>query len=63
MLHFPRHAGRPCPVPPPNAARESRFQRFLSGVERAGNALPRPATLFVLLSIAVILASAAAVAP
>lgn len=45
---------------PPNAARESRFQRFLSGVERAGNALPHPATLFVLLSIAVILASAAA---
>jgi aminobenzoyl-glutamate transport protein len=36
----------------------SRFQRFLSGVERAGNALPHPVTLFVLLAGLVILASA-----
>jgi aminobenzoyl-glutamate transport protein len=36
----------------------SRFQRFLSGVERAGNALPHPVTLFILLAGLVILASA-----
>jgi len=36
----------------------SRFQRFLGGVERAGNALPHPVTLFILLAGLVILASA-----
>jgi hypothetical protein len=31
------------------AVRDSRFQRFLNGVEVLGNALPHPATLFLLL--------------
>lgn len=35
------------------------FQRFLDLVERAGNALPHPATLFALLALLVILASGA----
>ncbi|MBL9135118.1 MAG: AbgT family transporter [Verrucomicrobiales bacterium] len=48
------------PSLPATPNRESLFQRLLSGVERAGNALPHPATLFVLLSFLVILASAAA---
>ncbi len=33
------------------------FQRFLNGVERLGNALPHPATLFLLLSVSVVLLS------
>jgi aminobenzoyl-glutamate transport protein len=37
----------------------SAFQRFLNYVERAGNALPHPATLFLLLGLLVVLASAA----
>lgn len=36
------------------------FSRFLGVVERAGNALPHPATIFVVLSIAVLAASAVA---
>ncbi len=39
------------PNPPP---RVSPFQRLLDGVERAGNALPHPATLFILLAALVI---------
>lgn len=35
------------------------FQRFLNGVERAGNALPHPATLFALLAVGVVLLSGA----
>ena len=42
-------AGRPSPT---------LGRRLLDGVERAGNALPHPATLFVLLSAAVVLLSA-----
>lgn len=36
----------------------STFQRFLNGIERAGNALPHPATLFLLLGLVVVLTSA-----
>lgn len=35
----------------------SPLQRFLNGVERAGNALPHPATLFALLAVIVVLVS------
>lgn len=38
-------------------APSSFLQRFLDGVERAGNALPHPATLFALLAAAVVLVS------
>jgi len=38
-------------------ARETRFLRFLNGVERAGNALPHPATLFAGLAAGVVLIS------
>jgi aminobenzoyl-glutamate transport protein len=41
-------------------SRSSRFSRALAFVERAGNALPQPATLFALMAFAVILASAIA---
>ncbi len=41
----------------PAAAPASAFQRFLTLVERAGNALPHPATLFVALAAIVVLAS------
>lgn len=44
------------PHPAP-AARVSALQRFLNGVERAGNALPHPATLFALLAAVVVLVS------
>ncbi len=40
-------------------AAPSLFQRFLNGVERAGNALPNPATLFALLAVLVVLLSGA----
>ncbi|MBL9216669.1 MAG: AbgT family transporter [Opitutaceae bacterium] len=43
--------------PSPAAANPSWFQRFLGGVERAGNALPHPATLFALLALLVVLLS------
>ena len=35
----------------------SAFQRFLNGLERAGNALPHPATLFVILAVGIVLLS------
>ena len=35
----------------------SLIQRFLNTVERAGNALPHPATLFALLAVAVVVLS------
>ncbi|NBW87169.1 MAG: hypothetical protein EBR23_10180, partial [Planctomycetia bacterium] len=35
----------------------SAFQRFLNGLERAGNALPHPATLFLLFSAGIVLVS------
>lgn len=41
----------------PRPSRPSAFQRFLDIVERAGNALPHPATLFALLAVTVVLAS------
>ncbi len=40
------------------AARPSRFNQFLAVVERVGNALPQPATLFACLAVAVLLLSA-----
>ena len=40
------------------AARPSRFNRFLAIVERVGNALPQPATLFASLAVLVLLLSA-----
>lgn len=40
-----------CPVRP------TLFQRFLTGIERAGNALPHPATLFVGLAILIMVLS------
>lgn len=43
------------PITPP--LKTSFFQRFLNGVERAGNALPHPATLFALLALGVVLCS------
>jgi len=48
--------GSPAPSRPPSGA----FARFLSVVERVGNALPHPATLFASLSLLVILLSALA---
>ena len=42
-------------------ARRTFLSRFLSMVERGGNALPHPATLFALLAVAVIVISAIAV--
>lgn len=44
----------------PSPARAGAIARFLSVVERVGNALPHPATLFALLAAAVVLASALA---
>jgi aminobenzoyl-glutamate transport protein len=41
----------------PAPERVSVFQRFLNGVERVGNALPQPATLFALLALAVLVLS------
>lgn len=38
-------------------APSSRLQRFLNGIERAGNALPHPATLFVILAALVVVLS------
>lgn len=43
----------------PTPARDSLFQRFLNLVERTGNALPHPATLFIVLGAIVVIASAA----
>jgi len=41
-------------APPP---KRSTIDRFLSIVERAGNALPHPTTLFALLALAIVLVS------
>ena len=41
-------------------AKKSAIDRFLSIVERAGNALPHPATLFALLAVGVVVASGVA---
>jgi aminobenzoyl-glutamate transport protein len=43
--------------PPAAAARPTLFQRFLAGIERVGNALPHPATLFLILAGLVVLLS------
>lgn len=40
-----------------NLPRSTWFQRFLGGIERVGNALPHPATLFVLLAALVVVLS------
>lgn len=45
-------------IEPAGAAPRGWFQRSLDGVERVGNALPHPATLFLLLSAVVVLLSA-----
>lgn len=37
--------------------RRSAMDRFLGIIERGGNALPHPATLFALLALAVVVAS------
>ena len=42
----------------PDAVRGDLFSRMLGIVERAGNALPHPATIFLLLALAVLGASA-----
>jgi len=41
----------------PRPTSRSLLQRFLDGVERAGNALPHPATLFALLALVVVILS------
>ena len=41
------------------SAPQTFFQRFLNGVERAGNALPHPATMFAILAVLVVLLSGA----
>jgi aminobenzoyl-glutamate transport protein len=43
--------------PTPRAPKKSAIDRFLTVVERAGNTLPHPATLFALLAFAVVVAS------
>ncbi|HSP80148.1 MAG TPA: AbgT family transporter [Myxococcaceae bacterium] len=48
--------GEPSSPPPTSGA----FARFLSTVERIGNALPHPATLFALLALLIVLLSAIA---
>lgn len=45
---------------PGKSTRRSKMESFLAGIERAGNALPHPATLFALLALLVVLVSAAA---
>lgn len=45
------------PVPPP---KRTAIDRFLSIIERTGNALPHPATLFALLALAIVVLSAIA---
>ncbi len=42
---------------PAAAVRPTLFQRFLAGIERVGNALPHPATLFLMLAGLVVLLS------
>ena len=44
-------------APLSSAPSSNGFQRFLSGIERVGNALPHPATLFVLLAALVVVLS------
>ncbi|KAB2962976.1 MAG: AbgT family transporter [Thermoanaerobaculia bacterium] len=48
------------PAPAPRPPRRSSIDRFLTGVERVGNALPHPATLFALFALGVVLLSALA---
>ena len=47
------------PMPPPESApsRPALLPRLLNAVERAGNALPHPATLFLALAAAVVVLS------
>ncbi|MBA2237574.1 MAG: AbgT family transporter [Lysobacter sp.] len=47
----------PAPPAPPASGRTSAIDRFLIVVERGGNALPHPATLFALLAMLVVLLS------
>jgi aminobenzoyl-glutamate transport protein len=53
-------ATAPPSEPPAPTPRRGAFARFLSVVERVGNALPHPATLFAILAAAVVLLSAVA---
>src|SRR5690606_11390039 len=62
----PAPAGHPRPMSPPAqppapstppAARPSAMDRFLNIIERAGNALPHPATLFAILAVLVVVLS------
>lgn len=46
--------------PPKSPARRGAFQKFLSGVEYLGNLLPNPVTLFAVLALLVVIASAIA---
>ncbi|MBU1410191.1 AbgT family transporter, partial [Myxococcota bacterium] len=39
------------------ATRTSIFNRILNGIERVGNALPHPASIFALLAVLVVVAS------
>jgi aminobenzoyl-glutamate transport protein len=45
------------PTPTPSQRERNALDRFLDAVERGGNALPHPATLFALLALIVIVAS------
>ncbi|MCW5558386.1 MAG: AbgT family transporter, partial [Verrucomicrobiae bacterium] len=47
----------PAPTPAPVALRRSPLARFLDLIERAGNALPHPATLFAILGALTLMAS------
>jgi aminobenzoyl-glutamate transport protein len=44
-------------TPKPHTAKKTALDRFLDAIERGGNALPHPATLFALLALLVIAAS------
>jgi aminobenzoyl-glutamate transport protein len=50
------------PPPPPSPPRRGRIDRALGFIERVGNALPHPASLFAILATLVVLVSAAAAA-
>jgi aminobenzoyl-glutamate transport protein len=50
------------PVTPPPPPRRGRLDRVLGGIERVGNALPHPASLFAILAATVVVLSAGAAA-
>ena len=55
-MNSPAPPTPPAPTPPP-PGRSSAIDRFLTVVERGGNALPHPATLFAILAMVVVLLS------